>query len=299
MHFFFEVDGLRRRALKAGLLCLLGSAPLTLWAQQDAPVPATPADQQGQHDQRTTPPADQAQQPTAEAPVAQEQSVPGKVAIPKAVPSMMPAEPGEEIDRVVAIVNGQVVLDSDVNEEHRFEVIQPYPSSAGTQPTRAREIERLVNRGLILQQARLETEETITDADVEKEIRNLRATLPGCKSQGCGTDAAWEHYLASQGFSAEEFRTRWKERMEVLSFIQERFGAGTSVSDGQVREFYQNTMLPQYKKAGTKPAPFKSVEPRIREVLQQQQVSSLLRDWLQSLRAQGSITVLHPGEEAP
>ena len=85
----------------------------------------------------------------------------------------------------------------------------------------------------------------------------------------------------------------------MLAFIQERFGAGTSVSDGQVREFYQNTMLPQYRKAGTKAAPFASVEPRIREVLQQQQISGLLRDWLQSLRAQGSITVLHPGEEAP
>ncbi len=71
------------------------------------------------------------------------------------------------------------------------------------------------------------------------------------------------------------------------------------MSDGQVREFYQNTMLPQYRKAGTKAAPFASVEPRIREVLQQQQISGLLRDWLQSLRAQGSITVLHPGEEAP
>ena len=87
--------------------------------------------------------------------------------------------------------------------------------------------------------------------------------------------------------------------MQVLAFIQERFGAGSSVSEGQVREFYQNTMLPQYKQAGTKPAPFASVEPRIREVLQQQQVTSLLRDWLQSLRAQGNITVLHPGEEAP
>ena len=87
--------------------------------------------------------------------------------------------------------------------------------------------------------------------------------------------------------------------MQVLAFVQERFGAGTSVSEGQVREFYQTTMLSQYRKAGAKPAPFASVAPRIRELLTQQQVTGLLRDWLQSLRAQGSITVLHPGEEAP
>ncbi len=265
---------------------------------QSPQLPSTPADAQPST-QTATPPADASQQPTAEAPVAQAQATLGKVDVPKAVPSMMPTVPGDQIDRVVALVNGQIVLDSDVNEEHRFEAVQPYPSSAGTQSTRAREIERLVNRNLILQQATLQSQDTITDADVEKEIANLRKTLPACKAGECATDAGWSRYLAGKGFSVMEFRMRWMERMQVLAFIQERFGAGTSVTEGQVREFYQNTMLPEYKKAGTKPAPFASVEPRIREVLQQQQVSSLLRDWLQSLRAQGSITILHPGEEAP
>ena len=292
---------LSRAARRRHALALVGLAlSLPLAMAQTPQLPSQPADQQQQPGSgRTTPSVDQQQQPSPGAAKAQSDSTPGKVVVPQAVPSMMPQEPGQQIDRVVAIVNGQIVLDSDVQEEHRFEAIQPYPGNGSTQPTRDREIERLVNRSLILQQARLETQDTLTDADVDKEIDNLRKTLPGCKPDRCATDAGWATYLASMGFSVQEFRTRWKQRMEVLAFIQERFGAGTSVTEGQVREFYQNTMLPQYKKAGTKPAPFASVEPRIREVLQQQQVSSLLRDWLQSLRAQGSITVLHPGEEAP
>ena len=266
-------------------------------AAQNAPLSSTPADQKPQP--ASTPPVDQQQQPTPEAASPQQQSTPGTVPIPKSVPSMMPTEPGQQIDRVVAIVNGQIVLDSDVNEENRFEAIQPYASSGTAQPTREREIERLVNRDLILQQAQLQSQDTTTDDAVDKEIAGLRKTLAGCKNGGCESDAGWARYLATMGFSVEEFHSRWTERMKVLAFVQERFGAGTSVSEGQVREFYQNTMLPQYKKAGVKPAPMASVEPRIREVLQQQQISSLLRDWLQSLRAQGSINILHPGEEAP
>ena len=230
--------------------------------------------------------------------MAQQQAVPNQVTVPTAVPSMMPAEPGTELDRVVAIVNGQIVLDSDVDEERRFEIIQPYVNSNGA-PTRDQEIERLINRDIILSQAKLQTDETISDADVTKEIDGLQRTLPACKASDCSTDAGWDRFLAAHGFTAEQFRTRWKQRMEVLAFIQERFAAGATVSGAQVREFYQNTMLPQYAKAHAKPAPFTSVEPRIREVLQQQQVTGLLRDWLQSLRAQGSITILHPGEEAP
>ena len=232
----------------------------------------------------------------------QQQSTPQQVPVPQAVPSMMPKEPGAVLDRVVAIVDGQVVLDSDVDEERRFEAIQPLVRSTTGVANNGREgqIERLVNRTLILQQAKLQVQQDeVTDADVDKEIANLRATLPPCKQYDCASDAGWDRFLSSEGFSASEFRTRWKQRMEVLAFIQERFGAGISVSEAQIKAFYQNTMLPQYAKAHAKPATLASVEPRIREVLEQQQISSLLRDWLQSLRAQGSITVLHPGEEAP
>ena len=233
----------------------------------------------------------------------QQQSTPDQTPVPKAVPSMMPTEPGAVLDRVVAIVDGEVVLDSDVDEERRLEIIQPIVRG-GTDPasaSRERQIERLVNRTLILQQAKLQvqSDNTISDADVDKEILGLRRTMPTCKKFGCETDAGWERFLKSNGFTPAQFRNRWRQRMQVLAFVQERFGAGTTVSDAQVKAFYQNTMLPQYAKAHVKAAPLASVEPRIREVLQQQQISSLLRDWLQSLRAQGSITILHPGEEAP
>lgn len=228
----------------------------------------------------------------------QQQGTPDTVPVPTAVPSMMPPEPGEMVDRIVAIVNGEVVLDSDVNEEKRFEAIQPYPNTAG-EPTRDQEIERLINRNLILQQAKIQTEINVSDEDVDKEIAGLRKTLPACKQFDCESDAGWNRFLASHGFGSTEFQHRWHQRMEVLAFINARFGAGASVSGAQVREFYQNTMLPQYAKAHVKAASLTSVEGRIRDILQQQQVSNLLRDWLQSLRAQGSITVLHPNEEAP
>ena len=38
---------------------------------------------------------------------------------------------------------------------------------------------------------------------------------------------------------------------------------------------------------------------RVQEILLQQQVDKLLDDWLAALRAQGSVRILKPGEEAP
>src|ERR1700742_2882953 len=49
---------------------------------------------------------------------------------------------GVVLDRVVAVVNGEVLLESDVDEERRFEEIQPYRAAADS--TREKIIERLV-----------------------------------------------------------------------------------------------------------------------------------------------------------
>ena len=41
------------------------------------------------------------------------------------------------------------------------------------------------------------------------------------------------------------------------------------------------------------------VSQRVEEVLLQEQVTNLLQDWLKSLRAQGSVQMMKPGEMAP
>jgi len=210
----------------------------------------------------------------------------------------MPTVAGDELDRVVAIVNGDLVLDSDVREEQRFESIQPYSSGQGA--TRERLIERIINRDLILQQARLQPETDQTDEDVDKALLELRKAIPACKQFHCETKEGWDKYLASKGFTEEELHERWKMRMQALAFIEERFKQGIRVSDADIKNYYDNTFVKQYAKQGSgAPPKLEAVKDRIQEVLLEQQVSNLLVDWLKSLRAQGQVVVLHPGETAP
>jgi hypothetical protein len=58
-------------------------------------------------------------------------------------------------------------------------------------------------------------------------------------------------------------------------------------------------MLPEYAKQKVTPPKLETISARIEEVLLQQQVGNLLRDWLKSLRAQGNVWVMRPGEVAP
>ena len=210
----------------------------------------------------------------------------------------MPVVPGTELDRVVAIVNGDLVLDSDVDEERRLDAFEPY-RDPGAKFSRDRTIERLINRDLILQQAKVQTQDDITDAQVAKQIDSLRKAIPACRRYNCETQAGWQRFLADNGFTEAEFDKRWKQRMQVLEFIEERFRMGIKITPADIQSYYTKTLLPEYRRQSATPPKLDTVSPRIQEVLLQQQVSSLLNDWLKSLRAQGGIVVLHPGEEAP
>lgn len=236
--------------------------------------------------------------PMAGQATATKQSVQPATPITTPPPPKMPQVNGTEVDRVVAIVNGDLILDSDVDEETRFQAFQPY-REAGTF-TRERSLERLINRNLILQQAKLQgSEEQVSDEAVNREINELRHNIPACIRYGCASDAGWHRFLADNGFTEAAFRERWRSRMQVLQFIEDRFREGSHITDAEVKTYYEVHLVPQYKAQGVKAPPLDSVSAGIRQVLLEQQISHLLVDWLKSLRAQGQVVVLHPGETAP
>ena len=226
--------------------------------------------------------------------------IPSSVTAPSepASPSMMPRVPGTELDRVVAIVNDDLILDSDVNEELRLQAFDPYHTQS-EKLSSDRAIERLINRDLILQQLKLQPEDQPTDATVQKQIDQLRRDIPACSQYHCETKEGWDRFLTDHGFTEASFFLRWKERMTVLNFIEDRFELGVNITQEQIQNYYEKTLLPEYQRQHAPAPKLDAISNQIREVLLQQQISNLLQDWLKSLRAQGSVVVLHPGEEAP
>ena len=209
------------------------------------------------------------------------------------------ASAGERValDRVVAVVNEDLILESDLDEEARMVAFQPIRVQEVA--TRGQLIERLIDRDLILQQIRLLPQAAIEDAQVDSELRVLRMNIPECVAYGCETDAGWERYVAAQGFTVEELRERWRQRMEVLRFIEARFRMGIRISQAEMDAYYAGTLVPAYAKEKVNAPAEAAIADKIQEILLQQQVDKLLDDWLTSLRAEGSVRIVKPGEDLP
>ncbi len=213
---------------------------------------------------------------------------------PTPPPTAATAPQGVLVDQVIAVVNDDLILESDVDEERRFEAFQPLRGLGGF--SRAKAIERLVDRALILQQARLQPDIAVSDDEVDAQLQALRKDIPACKQYRCGTDAGWARFVQDQGFTIPQLRERWRQRMQILKFIEIRFKAGIRITSDEIKTYYTQTLVPEYTKQHETAPRLDTISDRISEILLQERVTSLLDDWLQTLKAQGAVRMMKPGE---
>jgi len=203
------------------------------------------------------------------------------------------------LDRVVAVVNSQAILSSDLDEEIRLSVLDSGRGGLGAL-TRKTALEQLIARALIQQQIRQEDAQAAdpTQAEVDARLAEIRKLLPACIRQNCATEAGWKAFLAANGLKQERVESYLRYRVEILRFIEQRFRRDIRITQPEIETYYRDTLLPQYAKGEAVP-PFDEVAPRIQEILLQRQVNALFEDWLTKLRTQGEVEVLDPALETP
>lgn len=201
------------------------------------------------------------------------------------------AQTPQVIDRVVAVVNNQPVLLSDVEDTLELSVLEP----ASHTLSRAQALDQLISRILIQQQIRQQDEKALepTPEEFAKRMSELRKELPACRRFNCTTDDGWQSFLVAHQLTEARVQAYLHLRLEIMRFIELRFRQGIRIEPGEGRAYYQQTLLPLYAPGDTPPG-YDAVAPRIEEILLQQRVNILFSDWLENLRKQGDVEVLDP-----
>jgi peptidyl-prolyl cis-trans isomerase SurA len=205
---------------------------------------------------------------------------------------------GTVLDSVVAVVNNYAILSSDVEDEVHLAALDP--SHRDTDPASpVHALDELISRTLIQERMRQEglQSATPTEAEVDARLGEIRRELPACLRANCATEQGWNAFLADHHLTAALVERYIRTRIEILSFIEERFRQGIQVTRPEVETYYRQTLLPQYAPGAAIPS-LDSVAPRIEEILLQQQVNTLFDDWLRNLRRQGDVEILDPALES-
>ncbi len=195
---------------------------------------------------------------------------------------------GDVIDRIVATVNNDVVLASDLDQAARFEALV----NGGAPDPDAQELQRLIDQVLLLQQMRRIGYAPATDEDLRTAVADLRA-----KNSSLKTDAGWQAALAALGLGEQDVKDRLATQIAITRFVDQRFRPGIRVDSSEIRRYYEETLVPQLRAQAVAAPPLAAVASKIEQVLVEKDIDERLDGWLKSWRSERQIHIV--GGEAP
>jgi len=206
----------------------------------------------------------------------------------------LPALAGEVIDRIVATVNGHVILQSDWEDALCFEAFTSGRSLDQITPQeRKAALDRLIDQELLREQMQSSDFQHATSEQISQRIQEIRKQYPKTE-----TEAGWQEQLARYHLTEKELENRLALEIDVLRLVDARLRPTVQIDAKSIESYYNQELLPQLRQSGAKEVPLADVTPRIKELLTQQKMNQLLTAWLQTLRAGSSIrTDLLPGDQ--
>ena len=133
------------------------------------------------------------------------------VALALAAPSGAAAQPGELIDRTLAIIGEQAITQSDARTPVALGLV-PAPAGA-SDPAAVTPL--LIDRLLMLREVQRYAPPEPAAAAIEARLAALRATLPDPQ--------AWAGALAAGGFTEERIRAWIRDDLRIAAYLDQRF----------------------------------------------------------------------------
>jgi len=197
---------------------------------------------------------------------------------------------GEVIDRIVAIVNGHIILQSDWNDALRYEALLGARSlSQFTDDERRAVLDRLIDQELLGEQMKSASFQHATEQDAVAQVADARKLYPQAS-----TDEGWQAVLAQYGLTEKALIVHVQQEVDLMRLVDAHLRPTVQIDSKSIEAYYREKFVPQLKKSGSDEVPLANVTAQIRELLTQQKVSELMVSWLQSLRSESNVSV--PGD---
>ncbi len=195
------------------------------------------------------------------------------------------ARAGDIVDRIVASVNGQIILQSDWEDSLRFQAFVDgrSPESLGADERKSA-LDHLIDQELLREQMHAADFQHATDNEVSSRIQEIRKRYPEAATQ-----SGWDVVLSQYGFTEANVRQHIALEIDLMRLVDFHLRPNISIDSKSIESYYNQELLPQLRQSGAQEVPLAQVTPQIKELLTQQKVNELLVAWLQNLRSGSEI----------
>lgn len=219
-------------------------------------------------------------------------SSPPDMVEPTPSPTGLPLEEHQLYDRVVAVVDEEAILLSDVEEVLGLGLVDPEPGSSDDE-TRARVLDGLIDHQLRYRAAERFGVGRVSVDRIEEQVEEIRAGFPDRN--------AFDRRLRELGLTETELRQLVARQLLVLRYVDERLGAQVFVALEDIRAYYEDSLVPELEAAGQPVPPLEEVREEIRAVIRQQRLLEEVDRWTAELRREADVQVFldEPLESLP
>ncbi len=188
------------------------------------------------------------------------------------------------VDRTVAVVDEDPILESDLARAIGLGLVEPKPNES-EQALRRRVLDELIEQRLRSHEIDdLGTPQVAVD-EIERQVGAIRDRFPD--------DASFEARLEELGMGVASLRQLIARQLAVLAYIEDRLGARVFVGLDEIRAYYQDSLVPELTRRGEVAPPIEEVREEIRAVLREKKLNAEIDRWSEQLRREADIEVFY------
>lgn len=181
----------------------------------------------------------------------------------------------EIIDRILAVVDGAIIMQSDVLMAVRLGLV---PGAAASDQISA-PLEALIERRLILEEVDRYAPPDPPDAETDRHLADVRARA----------GARFDAVLLETGISLDQLRRHVRDDLRMEAYLQQRFGT-MQPSDDEIAKYYRDHPA-AFTRNGIV-APLADVREVVTAELSAERRSTTIHDWITGLRRRANVNVL-------
>jgi hypothetical protein len=188
----------------------------------------------------------------------------------------------EIIDRILAVVNGALIMQSDVMMAVRLELV---PGSSAPD-SMAAPLDALIERRLVLEEVDRYAPPDPGEADVDRRLNEVRARA----------GIAFEAVLRESGISVDQLRRQMRDDLRIDAYLLQRFGA-MQPSEEEIQQYYRDHQSTLMRNGVIRP--LDEMRDQVRSELMANQRAVMIKDWIAGLRRRATINVLPRPSSVP
>jgi parvulin-like peptidyl-prolyl isomerase len=193
---------------------------------------------------------------------------------------VMPCVHAQQIvDRIVAKVDTDIVLLSDVQELQRWQLFVD-----GKSESQQDVLNHLIDEWIVRSEAKAALFPQPSAADVQRSLEHLKRSF--------SSPEEYEERKKQTGLTDEGIERMVRAQLYLSNYLDTRFRASIQVSDQDIEQFYKSRIVPRAQSRGQTPPTLDAARGFIQEALVQRAINERADTWLKESRARLHVEIL-------